>query len=299
MKRKSESSQTHSTDNDKRRVVPHLVVTDLDGTLWDPSIKCHPATLKALAQLVQREIPVLVATGRRANSAQLGLSQNGLSLPTVLLNGALGIDFPIKHQFHIQPFTDAQTKTAIDIFEQLDVSPSVYLADGRVAVGKNTTTSPAHRGLLGDDVTALEPAEATGQSDALSFIFLSQRHDALAPLVSAVEASTVQAKSSSGPPTRCADYSFYQDPLFGGWSLHMHPPGISKREGIEAYLEYANLAPDQIVALGDGTNDLEMLEMADLALSMEDASPEAKALADVIIPPPKQGGWARVIDHLG
>lgn len=294
----SQTDQTQSSSNENRSAVPHLVVTDLDGTLWDPSIKCHPATLRALEQLVEREVPVLVATGRRANSAQLGLKRNGLSLPTVLLNGALGIDFPAKHQFHIQPFSGLQTQAAIEIFDRLDLSPCVYLADGRVAVGKDTTSSPTHRGLLGDDIAAMEPTEATEQSDVLSFMFLAQRHETLAPLVAAVEASRVQSENDPGLQTRCADFSFYQDPLYGGWSLHMHPPGISKREGIEAYLDYANLAPAQIVALGDGTNDLEMLEMADFAFSMEDASPEAKALADVIIPPPKQGGWARVLDHL-
>ena len=67
-----------------------LVVTDLDGTLWDGTGRAHPRTLYALQALAKASIPVLVATGRRAASAWPLMEANGIGLPSVLLDGALG-----------------------------------------------------------------------------------------------------------------------------------------------------------------------------------------------------------------
>ena len=66
-----------------------LIVTDLDGTLWHGREICHEATLAAVAELDAMGVPVLVATGRRLGSARKGFDANGLSLPAVLLNGAI------------------------------------------------------------------------------------------------------------------------------------------------------------------------------------------------------------------
>ncbi len=43
-----------------------LVVTDLDGTLWDGRGVIHPRTLWALKTLSAASVPVLAATGRSA-----------------------------------------------------------------------------------------------------------------------------------------------------------------------------------------------------------------------------------------
>ena len=58
-----------------------LVVTDLDGTVWDATLHAHADTLAAIAELVERDdIELLVATGRRRNSARRAYKLNDLSL---------------------------------------------------------------------------------------------------------------------------------------------------------------------------------------------------------------------------
>lgn len=64
-----------------------LVVTDLDGTLWDAGERIHSRTLAALHELEARGVPLLVATGRRPRSAAQVLAREGLRPPAVLLDG--------------------------------------------------------------------------------------------------------------------------------------------------------------------------------------------------------------------
>jgi hydroxymethylpyrimidine pyrophosphatase-like HAD family hydrolase len=47
-----------------------LVVTDLDGTLWDTAEQLHPRTASAIADLSRRGVHLLVATGRRVTSTR-------------------------------------------------------------------------------------------------------------------------------------------------------------------------------------------------------------------------------------
>jgi hydroxymethylpyrimidine pyrophosphatase-like HAD family hydrolase len=52
------------------------------------------------------------------------------------------------------------------------------------------------------------------------------------------------------------------------------------------------------LALGDGPNDVELLERAAIRLVPENASLAARELADHFIGPPERGGWARVLDFV-
>jgi len=84
--------------------VIELVVTDLDGTLWDEDERLHPRTAAAITELDRRGIDLLVATGRRVTSTRDPLARAGLHPPAVVLNGALGLDLATATRFHRQTF---------------------------------------------------------------------------------------------------------------------------------------------------------------------------------------------------
>ncbi len=54
-----------------------LVVTDLDGTLWEREGEVPERTRRALAAVVDGDVPLLVATGRRVVSTMEPLSVLG------------------------------------------------------------------------------------------------------------------------------------------------------------------------------------------------------------------------------
>lgn len=60
------------------------------------------------------------------------------------------------------------------------------------------------------------------------------------------------------------------------------PVNGSKAEGIKTLIQHLPQNPDQVIAFGDGFNDIEMLELADIGVAMGNASDEVKAHADFI-----------------
>ncbi|MGI9594661.1 MAG: HAD family hydrolase [Acidimicrobiales bacterium] len=262
-----------------------LVITDLDGSFWGRDLRCHPTTLDAVAELDRRGVPLLVATGRREGSAKRGLAGNGLSRPAVLLNGALGIDLPTDTRFHSHPFTEADARAVVDSLAEIAISPIAYPDDGTVRGSPDATTGPLHREGFGDDYRAEEPSTTVASSSILSFGMIGMPRHEVEPAVAALA-------------DVAADVMLYEDHLHQAWSVHIQPARISKWNGIQSYLDYAGLRPERIVAIGDGTNDLEMLANADLSIAVAGGHVEVLDMADHVVDHPEHGGWRSVLDHL-
>lgn len=75
--------------------------------------------------------------------------------------------------------------------------------------------------------------------------------------------------------------------------------GVDKSVGIRVVARRYGLSRADIVAIGDGHNDLEMLEYAGTGVAIEGSAPELLALADLIVPKPEQEGLVVAFERLG
>jgi len=80
--------------------------------------------------------------------------------------------------------------------------------------------------------------------------------------------------------------------------LDILPPGVSKGAALEWYLESLPSWQRIVVAVGDHLNDEDLLRRADIAVSMEDAPPELRESADILLPPASEGGFSKLVDFL-
>ena len=93
--------------------------------------------------------------------------------------------------------------------------------------------------------------------------------------------------------------SVVHDLIYGGHTIQVRPPRVSKWSGVLAFCAEQGLDPGRILAVGDGANDLELLEGAAVACAVATAGPAVLARADHLIGPPDRGGWAAVLDMVG
>jgi hydroxymethylpyrimidine pyrophosphatase-like HAD family hydrolase len=63
----------------------------------------------------------------------------------------------------------------------------------------------------------------------------------------------------------------------------VHPPCSGKAEALRVLAERYGIPASRVVAIGDATNDIPMLEAAGLSVAMEDGMPEAVAVAKRVI----------------
>ena len=78
-----------------------------------------------------------------------------------------------------------------------------------------------------------------------------------------------------------------------------HPRGVSKWSGIVYAAADCGFGPEDIITIGDGHNDLEMVENASVGIAVGGASDSLKAVADVVADDIDEGGIYSVFRSLG
>ncbi|XP_028208257.1 endoribonuclease YBEY, chloroplastic-like isoform X3 [Glycine soja] len=66
------------------------------------------------------------------------------------------------------------------------------------------------------------------------------------------------------------------------YMLEIVPVGTSKGNGVKVLLDHFGVTAKEIMAIGDGENDMEMLELASLGIALSNGSEKTKAVANVI-----------------
>jgi hydroxymethylpyrimidine pyrophosphatase-like HAD family hydrolase len=266
-----------------------LVVTDLDGTLWDQAGVVHPRTLGALKILADASIPVLAASGRRPFSAWPVMETNGIALPAVFLDGAIGRDFRATTAFHRHTFSPSSAEEVLEVFEAIGVSPCVNVDDPArdIVLGKNPSIHPEYLRRLGPWVRGEDPWTAARTLGVLAFTLLGGERSWILDLSAQV---TARAPVTAAVST---------DRTYGGLHVSFRPVGVTKWAGVLAFCAAHGLDARHVLAIGDGDNDAELLEGASVAAAVADASAAALQLADHVLAPASEGGWAEILPLLG
>jgi HAD superfamily hydrolase (TIGR01484 family) len=267
--------------------VLELVVTDLDGTLWAYGSEGvpHARTLAAWVELERRGVPVLVATGRRVTTTREPLEALGLAPSAVVLNGALALDLATGHRFHRHNYDTDSAAGVLATFRAADLEPCVYVEhdDFDVYIGARPSTSEAHLRALGSRACTADLEEVVASVPVLSFGIFGKEEHVIARVVD-------DLTTNASPRVTQGD--------FGGHGVTVSPIGLSKWDGVLAYCELSGIDAARVLAIGDGSNDRELLANAAIALVPEDAHEEALGAAHRVVPSPAVGGWAAILDYV-
>ena len=76
------------------------------------------------------------------------------------------------------------------------------------------------------------------------------------------------------------------------------PFGCSKASAMEAVIDYLDLDREKVVAIGDTTNDISMLEAAPISYAMGNAKDEVKARAKLVTRSVREDGVAVALEEL-
>ncbi len=263
-----------------------LVATDLDGTFWDTELVPPPSHLAAVEALRSAGVTVVVATSRRPRVVARQLGAAGLALPAVLMDGALGLDLPSGACFHRACFGADDALATLATFRAHGLDPCLYVEHPEIdiVVSETPSTCAAHLTYLGAVAGRGDLQATAGTSDVYAFSVLGLGLERLRPV-----ADELAGGRRSGAV-------LYPEPDYGQYGLIASPPGVTKWTGVDAYCRRHGIAPGEVLAVGDGLNDVAMLEQAGTAVAVRGGAPEAVAAAEHLIDPPAGEGWTRIVD---
>jgi hypothetical protein len=80
-------------------------------------------------------------------------------------------------------------------------------------------------------------------------------------------------------------------------SLEISPKGITKESGVRSICDVLGIEMDEVMAIGDDLNDLQLIQAAGLGVAMGNAAYPIKNAADVLTDSNQQNGVANAIQR--
>lgn len=78
--------------------------------------------------------------------------------------------------------------------------------------------------------------------------------------------------------------------------IEMVHPSVNKAESLRRVCELYGVAREDVMAIGDGGNDAEMIRWAGTGVAMGNARDAVKEAADIVAPPNTEDGAAQIVE---
>lgn len=239
---------------------PRLIALDVDGTIVDNNNQMSAAVGDAIGSLRDAGIEVVISTGRAIPgvldvTGKLGFTDGY----AVASNGAIVFGYDPVEILHAVTFDASDAVRRV-----MEYVPDAIVAVEEIGVGFRVNR-PFPEG------------EVTGQ-------FTVEDVDSLIaePVTRVVIRSTDHTAEEFSKIVD--DLGLTGTNYFIGYSawLDLAPDGVSKASGLEFICNQLDIAAADVLAVGDGHNDLEMLEWAGRGVAMGHAPEALKSVADAV-----------------
>lgn len=256
-----------------------MVALDLDGTLLTDELVIEPRAKEILRQAINRGITVTLATGRMYLSARPYAAELGLELPLIVYHGAQVRHAATGEVLFEQTVPLPLAWRLIKHLRRFGYAYNVYLGDRLYAenVQKENEEYAARAGV---GLHWVEDMLAFLKEEPLKIVALRN-----GPGLDLLEKAIRQDLGSEVYMTRSLPYY-----------LEMLNPKVNKARGLQEVAAWQGITPEEIMAIGDSYNDIQMLRYAGLAVAMGNAPAAVREEADYVTASNNEGGVARALE---
>lgn len=257
-----------------------IVALDLDDTLLDSSRRISPRNREAIAAAVRRGVTVTLATGRMYRATRPYAAELGVDVPLIVYDGAM-IKKGLSGEtlFH-QPLETATAARVLAWFKRYGWYSQVYEDDELYAV---RYTDEAELYFRQTGVRAREVGEALYTRS-----WQPTKVVAIAPAAQVPEIMR-RLQGELGD----AAYVTTSKPRY----VEVLHPQVSKGRALAQLARQRGAARQEVMAVGDSLNDLDMLAYAGLGVAMGNARDEVKERADAVTAANDADGVAEAIER--
>lgn len=245
---------------------------DVDGTLLSHTLKDVPESTKIALQCLEKKgIKRILATGRHKKEIE------NLPVGTIDFDAYVTMNAQLCYTRNGEVFYEnyiQDAKRIVEIFELKEI-PLMIVEEERLYINFiNEDVVDAQNSIS----TPLPPiGEYYGGKIYMAVAFLPKEKEHILKEI-------------------------LQDVTITRWTekaVDIVPLGGSKLIGIQEYLKKYNIAIEEVMAFGDGENDMEMLKYVGYGIAMGNAEDEVKEIADYVTADIDEDGIMRGLEHFG
>jgi Cof subfamily protein (haloacid dehalogenase superfamily) len=237
-----------------------LLVTDMDGTLLSSTKHLSNENIEAIQYFVEEGGLFSIATGRIEGSVAPYAARLPVNAPAILYNGGMLYDFN-KQEVIWQSVLPSCTQYLQLVLEQYPgIGVEIYQQGCVCVLAENKQITKHLHDEQFDRVWVNTLMEVPSPYQKVLFGWDPKRLDAL-------EVDFAEMKL----PCRIirSEASFLE------WS----PAEVSKGHALQQLVKHLQISTEDVIAIGDHMNDLELIAVAGLGVAVENATPQLKQIA--------------------
>ena len=260
-----------------------LAAVDLDGTLLGPDKQIGPENAAAVQRLRENGVTVIIASGRRHQNSVRFQRELGLTGPIIACQGGLIRDGESGNVIEAHFLPQSVTRQIISDAEKNDMHPIYYHLDHLYVAERHNQWIDLYESRVGERAEVLPDLEELDGRRALKLVCYGD--------------PKVVAKVR---PEMSAHYADKADVLSTEHeNLEFMPRGISKATALAKVAGEYGVRQEEVLAFGDGENDVAMLTWAGVGVAMAHGNAAAIKVAKRVSPPgPPENAFARAVDKL-
>ncbi|MBC1544504.1 Cof-type HAD-IIB family hydrolase [Listeria cossartiae] len=271
------------------------IILDIDGTLLNDDKKISAKTKEALITAQQNGVKLILASGRPTTGMHLYAEQLEMEKYHGLLvsyNGAKVVDCQTKEELFNQALTISEGKAVLEHMKNFEVKVMIDKDDYMYVNDVFDCYVP----YKGEEINIIQYESRGGnfklcEKDDLA-AFLDYR---ISKILTAGDPAYMQEnyQAMMAPFKDSLNCVFTADFYF-----EFTAQGIDKAKALDTILTPLGIHPENIIAFGDGHNDITMVEYAGTGIAMSNAVPELKAAASSVTLSNNEDGIAHVLNSL-
>jgi len=249
-----------------------LLALDLDGTLLNDEERISNSNIEWVRKASEKNVRIIVATGRSFNSAKQYLRIIDVPDPVIAFNGAV----IQKGDETLRKITlkDELIQELVQFLKDMDYCPIVYTAEGDKyyeTFGKYTDDFLSFSKGFESELKRISRLSERRWDNVIRLSVITGEPDI--PLLHA------ELKKRFGKKIKTIDT------FFSGWNFWIFEildKTCSKSSGIEFLCRNLGITREEVIAVGDNHNDLDMITWAGLGVGMRNGMDTVLREADYI-----------------
>ncbi|HAT12592.1 MAG TPA: Cof-type HAD-IIB family hydrolase [Microcoleaceae bacterium UBA11344] len=264
-----------------------LLVVDIDGTIAGKSNQIRQPVKQAILAARSRGVKVAVATGRMYRSALRFHQDIGSTLPLICYQGAWIQDPATQKMLRHQPLSKQRALELLEHFEEPHLrsllSINFYIND-RLYVPEFTAATRLYAERSGIEHTVIKDLRRDLPGEPTKVLALCETPEVLEGLLSSMRQRYTPAE-------------LYLTRSVATFFEATHP--LANKGAAVQYIaeDLLGLQPENVMAIGDNFNDVEMISYAGVGVAMGNAPDAVKAGANWVAPDVEEDGVAAAIEQ--
>lgn len=267
-----------------------LIAMDVDGTLLGKNKILSARTKTVLAKAAAGGVHLVVASGRAVQAIPSDLLNIDGVKYAITSNGSSIFSVEERKRIYRRDLTESQIHKLMNFYREYDCPMEVFI-QGCPYTSQDYYNEPEKFGASPSSAeyvrTTRHPVEDirefvmahVNEIEGINFIVYDK-------ILKAEMRSRLESFGGFYVTSSVARY------------IEISHADVCKRSALEWLAEQLGISQKEIIAFGDGENDLEMIQYAGMGVAMGNGIDMLKKAADIVAPACEEDGVARVLENI-